>query len=338
MPRVFLTGGGGYIGGELAGALLARGDEVVGLARTEAAARSLAAREARVVRGDVLDRAALERTIRGCELVYHVAGVNSHCPKDPARLEAVNSRGSENVVLAAAKHDVERVILTSSAATIGEPKGTIGTESSTHRGSYLSAYERSKFDGERAAFRAGTQTGVQVVALNPSSVQGPPRSGGNAAIIFAYLNRRLRVFVDTDVSIVDVRDVVQAHLLAGKHGQPGRRYVLNGATVNSIEALRLLAELSGVRYRVRLIPPALARAAATASEHMLRVGGKTSPICRARIDTILHGHRYDGSLATRELKLRYTPLRDTFQHMIEWAQAAGLISIRTPDGRATADH
>ena len=131
MPRVFLTGGGGYIGGELAGALLARGDEVVGLARTEAAARSLAAREARVVRGDVLDRAALERTIRGCELVYHVAGVNSHCPKDPARLEAVNSRGSENVVLAAAKHDVERVILTSSAATIGEPKGTIGTESST---------------------------------------------------------------------------------------------------------------------------------------------------------------------------------------------------------------
>ncbi len=337
MARVFLTGGGGYIGGQLASALLARGDEVIGLARTDTAAEALTARGATVVvRGDVLDPIGLERAMQGCELVHHVAGINSHCPKDPSWLLAVNTRGPENIVRAAANSSIARVIYTSSAASIGEPQGTVGTESSPHRGSYLSLYEQSKFEGERAAFRTGEQTGVEVVALNPSSVQGPPRSGGNAAIILAYLNRRLRAFVYTHVSIVDVRDVVQAHLLAAEHGRPGQRYVLNGATLTSVEALELLADLSAVRYRVRLMPPALARGAASVLECALRVRGKTSPVCRARVDTILHGHRYDGSLACRELGLRYTPLCETFQHTIQWAHATGLISAGLPGGPATA--
>jgi dihydroflavonol-4-reductase len=330
MARIFLTGGSGFIGGELAAALLARGDEVVGLARTDDSARALAARGAQVVRGDVLDAGALATGMSGCDLVFHVAGVNSHCPKDPVRLIRVNVNGTENVVRTAARTGIARVIFTSSAASIGEAEGTVGTENSPHRGSYLSVYDESKHVSERVAFAAAAETGVHVVALNPSSVQGPPRKGGNGAIIIAFLNGRLRAFVDTQVSIVDVHDVVAAHLLAAERGTPGQRYVLNGATITSTEALQLVADLSGIQQKVPLVPPPLARSAATIVEWVFRVRGKTSPICRGRVDTILHGHRYDGSLATRELGLRYTPLVETFRRTIEWAVAEGLVTRQLP--------
>ena len=333
MARVFLTGGSGFIGGELATALLTRGDEVVGLARTDASARALAARGARVVRGDVLDAGALATGMTGCDLVYHVAGVNSHCPKDPVCLMRVNVAGTENVVRAAARTGLARVVFTSSAASIGEAEGTVGAEDSPHRGSYLSVYDKSKHDSERVAFAAAAETGVQVVALNPSSVQGPPRKGGNGAIIIAFLNGRLRGFVDTDVSVVDVQDVVEAHLLAAERGRSRQRYVLSGATITSTEALQLVSDLSGIQHKVPLVPPRLARGAATIAEWLFRVRGKTSPICRGRVNTILHGHRYDGSLATRELGLRYTPVAETFRRTIEWAAAEGLLKRPLPKAR-----
>jgi len=330
MARVFLTGGSGFIGGQLAAALLARGDEVIGLARTDASARALAARGVQVVRGDLLDPGTLAIGMTGCELVYHVAAVNSHCPRDPMHLRRVNASGTENVVRTAARCGIGRLVFTSSAASIGEVQGTVGTENSPHRGSYLSAYEQSKHESERVAFAVAAETGVSVVALNPSSVQGPPRTSGNGAIIIAFLNGRLRAFVDTFVSVVDVRDVVDAHLLAAKRGRSGQRYVLNGATLTSADALELIWNLSGIREKVPLVPPGLARGAATIVDWMFRMCGKTSPICRARVDTILHGHRYDGSLATRELGLCYTPVADTFRRTIEWAVAAGLITRPLP--------
>lgn len=330
MAKVFLTGGGGFIGGQLVDALLARGDEVVALARTDAAAATLAARGVEVVRGDVLDRAAIDAGLVGCDLVHHVAGVNSHCPKDPERLFAVNVEGTDTVVRAAAAAGIRRVVFTSSAASLGEAEGTVGTEDSPHRGTYLSLYDHSKHEAERRAFAAADETGVEVVALNPSSVQGPPRTGGNGAIIIAYLNGRLRAFVDTHVSVVDVQDVVRAHLLAETAGRSGQRYVLNGATLASTEALLLVSELSGVGGKVPMVHPKVARGAATLVEQALRAAGKTSPICRARVDTILHGHRYDGSLATRELGLQYTPVRETFKRTMEWAVAEGLVTRPLP--------
>ncbi len=324
MGRVLLTGGGGFIGGALASALRQRGETVVGFARSEQAALSLAAKGAHVVRGDVLDPKALKEALRGCELVYHVAGVNSHCPKDPQRLVRTNVEGTANVVEAAAGARVRRVVITSSAAVIGETKGTVATEHSPHRGRYLSVYERSKREAEQLAFAIGAQEGVDVLALNPSSVQGPPRSTGNGAIIIAYLNRRLRVFLDTHLSIVDIDDVVQAHLLAADLGTPGERYILNGTTVQSRQALDLLAAISGVKYTVRVIPAPFAHAGATVADAVLRPFGIRSPLCLERVETLLHGHRYDGSRATRELRLRYTPLSDTLTRTVEWARRAGL--------------
>jgi dihydroflavonol-4-reductase len=325
LTRVFLTGGSGLIGGALAARLAERGDEVVALARSDAGERALAARGARVVRGDVLDEDALAAGMAGCGLLYHVAGINTMCPDDPAALFHVNVRGAETAVRAAARAGVRRVVLTSSAASLGEAHGMVGREDTPHRGTYLSVYERSKHEGEVAAFAAARRAGVELVSVNPSSVQGPGRAGGTGRIMIAYLNGRLRAFVDTQISIVDIADCVEAHVLGAERGADGERYVISGSSISSREALELVSELSGVRHDVKLLPPVVARAAGALVEGAFRARGKTPPVCREMVRTLLHGHRYDGSRATRELGLEYTPVADTFRRTIDWAKAEGLI-------------
>jgi dihydroflavonol-4-reductase len=330
VARVFVTGASGFIGGALAARLLERGDEVVGLARSDVAEAAIARRGAEVARGDLLDEDSIAAGMEGCALAYHVAGVNTHCPADPDMLLRVNVHGTEAAVRAAARAGVPRMVLTSSAASVGEPAGTVGREDTAHRGSYLSVYDQSKHLGEQAAFREARRLGVEVVAVNPSSVQGPGRSAGNGRIIIAYLNGRLRAFVNTYVSVVDIDDTVEGHLLAAARGRGGERYVLNGATIPSREALVIVSELSGISDPVRMVPPALARAAASIAEGLARARGRTSSVCPARVRTILHGHRYDGSRATRELGLSYTPVAETFRRTIEWAVAEGLVTRPLP--------
>jgi dihydroflavonol-4-reductase len=310
VTRVFVTGGSGFVGGALLSRLVERGDEVVALARSDAAERAVTGRGARAVRGDL----------------FHVAGINTMCPTDPAALFHVNVRGAEAAVRAAARAGVPRVVLTSSAASLGEAVGTVGREDSPHRGSFLSVYERSKHEGEVAAFAAARRAGVELVSINPSSVQGPGRAGGTGKIMIAYLNGRLRAFVDTTISLVDIADCVEGHVLGAERGRPGERYVLNGATFSSHEALEIVSGLSGVRHHVRLLPPPVARAAGTLVEGAFRVRGKSPPVCREMVRTLLHGHRYDGSRAARELGLRYTPVEETFRRTIEWAAMEGLVS------------
>ena len=326
MTRVFLTGGSGLIGGALAARLVERGDEVVALARSDAAAAKLEQRGAAPVRGDVLDEAALVSGMRGCELLYHVAGVNELCTADPDTMLRVNVQGAALAVRTAAEAGVRRVVLTSSSAAIGEAAGTVGSERSPHRGSYMSVYERSKHQGELAALAEAKRAGVEIVAINPSSVQGPGRAGGTGKILIAYLNGKLKAFVDTRISIVDIDDAVEAHVLGAERGVDGERYLINGVTLTSLEALELVTEISGVRRDVRLIPPIVARVLATGVEGVFRVRGKRAPLCREMITTMLHGHHYDGSRATRELGLEYTPVEDTFRRTVEWAREQGLVS------------
>jgi len=325
---VFVSGGSGFIGGALCSELVAGSNDVVALARSDVAEEAVLARGAEPLRADALEEDRIADGMKGCVIAYHVAGVNSHCPKDPAEMMRVNVGGAETAVRAAARARVPRLVLTSSAASIGEAPGTIGHEDSPHRGWYLSLYDRSKHEGEQRAFDVSRRLGVDVVAVNPSSVQGPGRASGNGKLLIDYLNGKLPVFVDVDISVVDIADTVAGHLLAAERGRAGARYVLNGATVPISEALEMLAGITGVTRPVRMAPPALARGVAAASEGVARARGKTSSMCRARMRTILHGHQYDGSRAMHELGLAYTPLAETFRRTVDWAREEGLIDRR----------
>ena len=325
MARVFVTGGTGVIGSALVARLLERGDEVVGLARSDAAASALGARGATVVRGEGYDEDALAQGMEGCAVVYNVAGVNSLCVQDPRPMQRLNVDGAAAAVRAAARAGVARLVHTSSAATIGEPPGTVGTERTPHRGWYLSTYERTKTEGERAAVAAARVVGQDLVLVNPSSVQGPGRAGGTARFLLAFLDGRLKVFVPTTISLVDIDDCITGHLLAGDRGVAGERYLLNGMTLPIDRALALAAEVAGVQRRPRLVPRRVATIAAGIVERGFGLAGRKPPVCREMVRTLLHGHRYDGSRAERELGLRYTEPRETIRKTVEWARAEGLI-------------
>ncbi len=266
--------------------------------------------------------------MRRCGVVYHAAGVNALCFRDTSPLFEVNVRGSRNVVYSAAAAGVRRVVYTSSAAALGEARGTVGSETTPHRGSFLSSYERSKFEAEQAALAAARETGIEVVCVNPASVQGPGRATGSTRLLLDYLNGRLKAIVDSTISLVDIADCTDGHLLAEVRGEPGERYVLSGATLTVREGIELLDRLTGVNEPVRTLPPAVATAAAVVVETVARMRRTKPRICRDLVRTVLHGHAYDGSRAIGELGLSYTPLDQTIRRTLDWFHEEGLIERR----------
>ena len=323
---ILVTGGTGFLGRAIVERLRADGEHVKALARSEASAKVLQALGAEPASGDVLDFESLVEAMRGCDIVYHAAGANAFCVRDPTPMFEVNVDGSRAVVRAAARAGVRRIVYTSSAATLGETRGTVGSETSSHRGWFLSNYERSKFEAEQVVLATARESGAEVVCVNPASVQGPGRAAGSARLLLDYLNGRLRAIVDSRLSLVDIADCTQGHLLAGSHGKPGERYVLSGAMLSVREGLALVARIAGVDRPVRTLPASVAMAVATAAEALAWIRRDTPPICRELARTLLHGHAYDGSKAARELGLAYTPIDETLRRTFAWWEEQGLLS------------
>ena len=322
---VFLTAGSGFVGGALLRRLIADGREVRALARSEESAAGLAATGATVVRGDLFDRGALLAGMRGCTTVFHVAGVNSMCVRNPSPMMRTNVEGAAAVVRAASAARVTKLVHTSSATTIGERAGEIGREDTQHRGSFMSNYERSKFLGERRVVALGEELTLPVVCVNPSSVQGPGRVGGSATLLLDIVNGRLPVLVNTWLSVVDIEDCTAAHVLAEHEGVPGCRYLVSGASFEVRTAVTLLRQASGYPRRAWFAPRVLTTLGGTlagvASSLTQRENGR---ICHETVRTLLHGHRFDASLAERELGLAYTPIETTIRRTLAWYAERGL--------------
>jgi dihydroflavonol-4-reductase len=321
----FVTGGSGFIGGALLARLVADGREVRALARSDEAAASIEAAGARPVAGDLFDVTALLEGMRGCETVFHAAGVNAMCLRDPGAMMHTNVEGSDVVVRAAAAVGAQRLVLTSSAATIGEPAGVVGREDTLHRGTFLSEYERSKFLAEQRVLALAEELDIEVVCVNPSSVQGPGRTGGSARITIRLVDARLPFIVNSHLSIVDVDDCTQAHMAAESRGTPGQRYVVSGASLTTRQAVELVRTVAGRPRRAIRLPRIVATAAGALAWGLTAVAGRSIPFCPELARTLLHGHRYDGSLATRELGLTYRPVEDTIERMLRWYADRGVI-------------
>src|SRR5256884_9472292 len=111
---------------------------------------------------------------------------------------------------------------------------------------------------------AAAETGVEVICVNPASVQGPGRATGSTRLLLDYLNGRLKAVVDSTLSLIDIDDCTAGHLLAASRGKPGERYVLSGSTLSVREGLELLGNLAGVEQPVRTLPAPLAMAGGSA--------------------------------------------------------------------------
>jgi len=321
--KVGVTGGSGVVGRALVRDLVGEEHEVLALARSRESAADLESLGASPLEGDVLDPPTLRQITEGQDWVFHVAGINEMCSPDPDLMDLVNIQGTRNVLDACRSAGVGRMIHTSSAAAIGEAHGTVGTEDSPHRGSYLSRYERSKHLSEQLVFEEAGD--LDVVVVNPSSVQGPGRSSGTGKLILDLLNGRLPFLIDTIVSIVDIDDCASGHVLAAERGVGRQRYLLNGSSSSISELLNRFNEITGRNLAPRFLPGWVASAGATPIEFAARVTKRRPPVCREMVRVLRAGHIYDGSRATRELGLGYTPLETTISRTVDWFREQGLL-------------
>jgi len=314
---VLVTGGSGVVGREVVRLLVDEGRHVKALARSQAAADVVQGLGAEPVEGDILDFPRLVDVMNGAEVVYHVAGMNAMCVTSIEPMRYVNVEGTRNVIRAAAAASTRRVVYTSSAVTLGEARGTVGSEITMHRGWFLSSYERTKYEAEQVAF--GEHVGVEVVAVNPSSVQGPGRVTGTGKLVLAVASGKLPVIIDTTVSIVDITDAARGHLLAEANGVPGERYVLSGFSISTRDAIDLLAGVSRKRPRIVRVSSSLLKAGGWLVQTL--VPGR--PFCAEMAKVLSFGHTYDGSKAARVLGLTYTDPHETLDRTIAWFRDAG---------------
>src|SRR3954470_12013432 len=262
---VCVTGATGFIGGHVA-QLQSRKGSVRVTYRDEERLDRLSELDVEPVRADTMDRSALRRAFRGCDLVYHTAGYVGSRP--PERVWEVNALGPRIAVEAAAAEGVRRIVVTSSVAGIGPaPPGEVGSEDEIYRGGELRlTYADAKHEGESEALAAGARRGVEVVVVNPSYVFGvpvDPAQPGETSnrMIGNYLRGRLPAIVDGETNAADVRDVAAGHLQAAERGKPGERYVLGGHDIAWPDLIERVARLSGVHHPLLVLPRETARVA-----------------------------------------------------------------------------
>jgi len=321
--KVGVTGGSGVVGRALIRHLVGEGHQVSALARTPASSAELAGLGAAPVEGDVIDPPGLLPLVEGKDWVFHVAGINEMCSPDPDLMDLVNIQGTRNVMQACRLAGVGRMIHTSSAAAIGEAQGTTGSETSRHRGSYLSRYERSKHLSEQLVHEEAGD--LDVVVVNPSSVQGPGRATGTGKLILDLLNGTLQFLVETTVSIVDIDDCARGHVLAAERGATGQRYILNGSSSSTSRLVDVFNQVTGRSLAPRFLPGWVAMAGAPALELGARITNRRPPVCREMVRVLRAGHTYDGSRSTLELGLGYTPLETTISRTVGWFRDEGLL-------------
>jgi dihydroflavonol-4-reductase len=306
------------VGAHVARLLAERGAEVRVTHRDPARLTRLADVEVTPVEADVLDRAALRRAFRGARTVFHGAGVVATRPAE--MVWKVNALAPRLAVEAAAAEGVERVVLTSSVGGVGPAtRGRAGRENDVYRGGGLGlTYVDSKHEGESEALAAGARCGIEVVVVNPAYVLGVPVNPlepgeTSTRIVGNYLRGRLPAIVDGATNIVHVEDAALGHLLAAELGGPGERYILGGENVAWTDLMELVADLSGVRHPVLVIPRDAAEAIAAASS--LSGGLVISPEAFA---LMAQDWRYSSEKAKRELGYRPRGLKPTLRATVEW--------------------
>jgi len=331
--RILVTGATGFVGGLLLTRLVRERRAVRVLVRKPADRERLPVTGGvELALGALGDDEALVRAADGCGVIYHVAGMNRLCLADPLPLYRVNVEGTRRVLQAARTAGVRRVVYTSSAATLGGDGTRVVDEKTAQPGDFTSHYARSKFEAEQVAL---SFHGLEVVAVNPSSVQGPGRTTGTAKVFIDYLNGRLPFDLPARFGLCYTEDCVSGHLLAETRGTAGQRYVLNTATLSNVDAIDLIGEIAGLRKRPWTLPLGVAMAVATGVELLSKWRSHEPTLCRESVRTLGHPHLYDGSRAERELGVRYTPIRAALEATVRWYIEQGLVNRELPGIAAT---
>lgn len=323
MKPILVTGASGFVGWHVARALLAREHTVRVLLRPTSRLRELDGCE--IVTGDLRDPESLVRAAAGCGVVYHVAADYRLWAPDPRSLYSSNVEGTRNLLEAARRAGVERVVYTSTVGCIGLVENGAGDESvPVSLEDMHGAYKRSKFMAERVAMEYA-ERGLPVVIVNPTAPVGDhdfkPTPTGR--IIVDFLRRAMPAYIETGLNFVDVRDVAEGHLLACESGRDGERYILGCENLTLAQVFARLEKISGIPAPARKVPYAIAMAAGLVTTGLAGLTGRTP---KAPLDAVRMARRkmwVTHAKAAAELGYAPGPVDAALARAVEWFRANG---------------
>lgn len=272
-----VTGATGFVGSAVARALSRAGHPVRVLVRPRSDRRNLEGLAVEIVEGSLEDTESLAAAVVGCRYLFHVAADYRLWVPDPAPMFRVNVEGTRELMLAALAAGVERIVYTSSVATLGVvPGGVADEETASRADDMIGPYKRSKFEAEAVVSELIAEYGLPAIIVNPSTPVGPgdikPTPTGR--LIVEAARGRMPGFVDTGLNIVHVDDVALGHLLAARAGQIGRRYILGGENLSLVEILAEVARFTGRRPPALKIPHGALLPIAVGAQAIARLTGR----------------------------------------------------------------
>jgi dihydroflavonol-4-reductase len=325
--KILITGGTGFLGANLAAALVRRGDTVRVLRRSGSSLVALEGLPVEQAVGDILEPTTVARAVEGCDLVFHVAALASYWRARREQVYQANVEGTRIVMEACLRAGVGRVVHTSSVAAIGiSPGGIPGTEETPF--DPLSAsfvYADSKRLAEDEVRRA-IERGLPAVIVNPATVIGAGDHYLNAgSIVVEYGRGRVPVVPPGGMCVADVDAVVQGHLAAAERGRVGERYILGGENLSFRQVAATVAEVAGRRPARLVVPGWLLGPAALAVDTFNRVSPRPPMISGEQIRLGRVEFFFDSTKAIRELGYPLLPFRGAAEKAYRWYQAHGYL-------------
>lgn len=325
--RVFITGATGFVGGHVARAYASEGASLRLLTRQTSRLDSLAGIDAETVVGDLREPEKLRTALTGCDALVHVAADYRLWVRDPAQMYAANVDGTRELLRIAREVGIQRVVYTSSVATMGfKSDGSIvNEETPVSIADMIGPYKRSKFLGEQEAIRAA-QAGQHVMILNPTTPIGPgdAKPTPTGRIIVDFLNKKFPAYVDTGLNLVDVGEVARMHVVALEQGTPGERYILGGENLTLKQILDRMSSITGLPSPTMKVPHAVAMAFAFFDENFTgRLRGKEP---RATVEAVRMGQKTmfaSSAKAERDLGFKVIPVYHALRSAIDWFIAHG---------------
>ena len=326
--KVFLTGASGFVGSAVARALAQRGYRPVALVRPTSDRRNLKDFPGSIAEGDIRDEASVRRAIAGARYVFHVAADYRLWARDPEEIVRNNREGTRIVMEAALAAGVERVVYTSSVATLLPKADRPADENDAAAPEQaVGAYKRSKVIAERLVEQLAVERGLPAVIVNPSTPIGPrdTRPTPTGRIIVEAANGRMPAFVDSGLNLVHVDDVAEGHVAALERGRIGERYILGGQDETLAGMLRAIAGLVGRKPPTIRIPRAPLFPMAWANEQLARLTGKDPFLTLDSLRMAKHHMFFSSAKAERELGYRARPYQAALSDAIGWFREAGMI-------------
>ncbi len=323
---ILVTGASGFVGAAVARALVGDGARVRVLLRPTSDRQNIKDLPVEIAEGALEDRASLDRALLGCRMLYHVAADYRLWVRDPAPMFRANVEGTRQLMEAALTAGLERVVYTSSVATLGHTANGSPADETTPstETDMIGAYKRSKFLAEAEVQRM-VAGGLPAVIVNPSAPVGPgdikPTPTGR--MILEAAAGRTPAYVDTGLNVVHVDDVARGHLLAAARGRIGERYILGGEDIDLGRLFTAIATLADKKPPRLRLPIAVVWPVAIGAELIASITGHEPLVTRDSLRMARHKMFFSSAKAIRELGYAPRPARDALADAIAWFRKMG---------------